>query len=73
MIQVTLLNKKKIFINADLIEMVEETPDTIITLTTEKKIIVRESVDEIISRVIAYKRRIYNSKMLGADWDEYTN
>jgi len=73
MIQVTLLNNKKVYINADLIEQVEETPDTIITLTTDKKIIVREPASEIISRVIAYKRRLYNSQTLGEDWVENTN
>jgi flagellar protein FlbD len=73
MIRVTLLNDREIVINADLIELVEETPDTIITLSTDKKIIVKESVDEIISRVIAYKRRIYNSGILGTEWEEYTN
>lgn len=43
-------------LNADLIETVEETPDTVITLTTGKKIIVEESSAEIISRVLEYRR-----------------
>jgi len=43
-------------LNADLIETVEETPDTVITLTTGKKIIVEESSDEIIRRVLEYRR-----------------
>jgi flagellar protein FlbD len=42
-------------INADLIEFVETTPETIICLTTGKKIMVRESIDEIIERVAAFK------------------
>jgi len=45
-------------LNADLIETVEETPDTVITLTTGKKIIVEESSDEIIRRVLEYRRSI---------------
>ena len=73
MIKITLLNNKSIYINAELIEAVEKTPDTIITLTTEKKIIVREDVDEIISRVIEYKRRIYNRQFFQADMNEDTN
>lgn len=73
MIQVTLLNDKKVYINAELIEQVESTPDTIITLTTDKKILVKESVPEIIARVIAYKRRLYNSQELGEDWIENKN
>ena len=73
MIKVTALNKSEFFINAELIEMVEKTPDTIITLSTEKKILVRESTDEIISRVIEYKRRIYNSKVSGMNLQECNN
>jgi flagellar protein FlbD len=76
MIEVTLLNSRKVrkvVINADLIEVVEETPDTIITLNTERKMIVREKLDEIVSRVISYKRRIYNSDPLNIDWEELNN
>ena len=73
MIKVTLLNNKNIYLNAEMIELVEETPDTIITLTTDKKIIVREAIDEIISRVISYKRRIYIRKLLSSNWEDYSN
>ncbi len=45
-------------LNVDLIETVEETPDTVITLTTGKKIIVEESSDEIIRRVVEFRRAI---------------
>lgn len=45
MIEVTRLNGKGLTINSDLIEMLEETPDTVITLTTGKKIIVKMKVD----------------------------
>ena len=47
MIDVTKMNGGSITVNADLIETVEETPDTIITLTTGKKIIVKESRQEV--------------------------
>jgi len=43
-------------INADLIETVEATPDTVVTLTTGHKLIVEESVDEVIRRVVEFKR-----------------
>jgi len=56
MIKVTRLNDTELVVNVDLIEFVESTPDTIISLTTGKKIIVCESVDEIIERVAAFKR-----------------
>ena len=42
MIEVTRLNDTKLLINSDLIELVEETPDTVITLTTGRKLIVKE-------------------------------
>ena len=58
MIKVTRLNGKELIINADLIETVEATPDTIITLTTNSKFMVRETPEEVVDRVVEYKRRI---------------
>ncbi|MDD7403888.1 MAG: flagellar FlbD family protein [Butyribacter sp.] len=55
MIDVTKINGKEITINAELIETVEETPDTVITLTTGKKIIVKESRQIIKNLVKLYK------------------
>ena len=51
MIEVTRLNGTQILVNADLIELVEETPDTVITFTTGRKIIVKESRQQIKSLV----------------------
>ncbi len=59
MIQVHKLNGKDIIINCDLIETIESTPDTTITLTTGKLLIAQESVEEIRARVIEYKRKLY--------------
>ena len=59
MIKLTRLNKTNLIVNSELIEFVEATPDTIITLTTRQKVIVRESVDEVIDSVIEFKRRIF--------------
>ena len=59
MIKLTRLNKTNLIVNSELIEFVEATPDTIITLTTGQKVIVRESVDEVIDSVIEFKRRIF--------------
>jgi flagellar protein FlbD len=56
MIQVTRLNGRKVVINALLIEMVEATPDTVITLTTGNKLVVRESVQDVIGLVTEYIR-----------------
>jgi flagellar protein FlbD len=57
MIKVTRLNDTELVINADLIEFVEAIPDTIISLITGKKIMVKNSPDEIIERVAAFKRQ----------------
>ena len=57
MIKVTTLHDNQFIINADLIELIEKTPDTIITLTTGKKIIVKESLDEVLQKVIEYRQQ----------------
>jgi flagellar protein FlbD len=59
MIEVTRLRGSKVVLNAELIETVEETPDTVITLTSGKRYIVSESSDEIIQLVIEYKKKIF--------------
>jgi len=56
MIEVTKLNGVKILVNPHLFETVEETPDTVITLTTGKKIIVKESRQEIKNLVELYRK-----------------
>ena len=56
MIRVTRINEAELVINADLIEFVEAIPDTMITLTTGKKIMVQESIDDVIARVAEFKR-----------------
>lgn len=58
MINVTRFNGKSFILNAELIEVMEETPDTVITLTTGHKYIVRESLDEVLDRILDYKRNI---------------
>lgn len=63
-IKVNRLNGEEIVVNADLIEIVKSTPDTIIKLTTNKKILVEESVDDVIDKVIEYKRKVFNNLML---------
>ena len=57
MIKVTRLNDTELVINADLIEFIEAIPETIVSLTTGKKIMVREKVDDIIERVAEFKKR----------------
>ena len=59
MIEVTKLNGVKILVNPQLFEIVEETPDTVITLTTGKKFIVKESRQEIKNLVKLYRKDIF--------------
>ncbi len=56
MIKVTRINNSEIIINSDLIEFVESSPDTIISLTDGKKIIVKETPDDIIQKVAKFRR-----------------
>jgi flagellar protein FlbD len=59
MIKITRLNGKCFYINNDLIEFIEETPDTVITTTTGKKVIVSESVEEVIELIFKAKGKVY--------------
>ncbi|MBM3811962.1 MAG: flagellar protein [Acidimicrobiia bacterium] len=65
MIWLTRLNHKPFVLNSDLIEQVEAMPDTIVTLITGQKLIVSESADEVVERVIAFRRAIGLSGMSG--------
>ncbi|MGE5404765.1 MAG: flagellar FlbD family protein [Candidatus Saccharibacteria bacterium] len=58
MLNLTRLNGQKITLNLDLIETMEETPDTVITLTTGKKLVVKESIQQIVSDIVKFKRMI---------------
>ena len=59
MIELTRLNEVKFSLNPELIELIETTPDTVITLTTGKKLIVKESRQEVKNLVLSYKRAIF--------------
>ena len=59
MIEVTKINGSKVLINPDLMELVEETPDTVITFTTGRKIIVKESSQEVKNLVKLYRKDIF--------------
>ncbi|MDL2288043.1 flagellar FlbD family protein [Oscillospiraceae bacterium OttesenSCG-928-F05] len=58
MVEVTRLNGKTFFVNPDLVEFIEETPDTVLTLINGQKLIVTEGAEEVVSRIVAYKARI---------------
>jgi flagellar protein FlbD len=58
MIQLTRLNHVPLIVNADLIEHVEVTPDTVVALTTGQKFLVLESAEEVVERVIGYRKAL---------------
>ncbi len=58
MIQLTKINGHQIVLNSDLIEYIEETPDTVITLNNNDKVIVKDRMTEIIEKVIRYRRTL---------------
>ena len=66
MIYVTRLNHTPVVLNCDLIEHVETTPDTVISLTTGQKLMVLESAEEIIERVVKFRRSILSGEALNS-------
>lgn len=76
MIQLTRLNNQPIMVNSDLIKFVEEAPDTVITLITGEKMVVREAVAEICEQIVKFRASIFHgptgaaSHHLAPDKDE---
>jgi flagellar protein FlbD len=58
MIHLTRLNRTAVVLNCDLIELIETTPDTVITMTSGQKILILESTEEIIDRVCNFRRSL---------------
>lgn len=63
MIKLTGLNKKEFILNAEVIEKIEIVPETLITLINGKKYIVLESTEEVIKRVLMYKKKIFTGEL----------
>jgi len=59
MIYLKRMNNKEFIVNVDLIELIEETPDTVITLNNGHKMIVIETAEEVMKKIIDYKRKIF--------------
>ncbi|HPC99747.1 MAG TPA: flagellar FlbD family protein [Acetivibrio sp.] len=59
MIKLTKLNGTEFVLNCELIEIIEKTPDTIISTTNGKKFVVVETIEEIVNKVLQYKRSIF--------------
>lgn len=58
MITLTRLNSQPLIVNSDLIKYVENAPDTVITLVTGEKLVVREGADVVVNRIVEFRRRI---------------
>jgi len=67
MIQLTRLNNQPLVLNSDLIKFVEQAPDTVITLVTGEKIVVRENVEQILERILEFRRSVLSGIFPG--WD----
>jgi flagellar protein FlbD len=67
MIQLTRLNNHPLVVNSDLIKFVEQAPDTVITLVNGDKIVVRESAQDVLERVVGFRRSVLQGIMLW--WD----
>jgi len=67
MIQLTRLNSHPLALNSDLIKFVEQAPDTVITLVTGEKIVVRENAQEVLDRVVQFRRAVLQGMMVW--WD----
>ena len=59
MIRLTRLNRIPLVLNSDLIEHIDVTPDTVITLTTGQILRVRETADEVVKRIVTFRRQIF--------------
>ncbi len=58
MIRLTRMNDVRFVLNAELIKYIESTPDTLITLVNGDRVMVREKLDDVVTRAIEYCRRI---------------
>jgi uncharacterized protein YlzI (FlbEa/FlbD family) len=67
MIQLTRLNNHPLAVNSDLIKFIEQAPDTVITLVTGEKIVVRENAQEVLDRIVQFRRSVLQGIMLW--WD----
>ena len=69
-IRVTRFDGTELIISAELVELLEAVPDTVITLTTGRKLVVREDVAEVARRIKQYRRDVYRGWADGVDSEE---
>lgn len=63
MIRLSRLNGKEFVVNCELIKIIEETPDTVITLTTGEKWMIRESAQQVVAETLAYRKRLFQEPL----------
>jgi flagellar protein FlbD len=59
MIELSRMNGKTFYLNCDLIQALESTPDTLVTLTNGEKFMVKETVNEVVAKTMEYRKRLY--------------
>jgi flagellar protein FlbD len=64
MIRLTRLNNRPLVVNSELIKFIENAPDTVITLVTGEKIVVLETAEEVITRIVEYCRRLRGPRLI---------
>jgi flagellar protein FlbD len=67
MIRLTRLNNQGLTVNSDLIKFVEQSPDTLITLLSGEKIVVRETVEQILAKIVEFRRSVLQGVSIA--WD----
>jgi flagellar protein FlbD len=67
MIHLTRINHSPLVLNADLIEHMESTPNTVISLVNGQKFVVLEPVEDVIGRIVAFRRAIYRCSLVTAE------
>lgn len=67
MIPVTRLNGSRFYLNAELVESVEGTPDTVIVLSNGTRVIVRERPEQIVAAILQYRRQVYGQPRFTAE------
>ena len=58
MVKVSRLNGKEFYVNSEMVQFIEETPDTVLTFTDGKKLVISESATEFVELVVCYRKKI---------------
>jgi flagellar protein FlbD len=71
MIRLTRLNNQPLAVNSDLIKFIEQAPDTVITLVTSEKIVVRETAEQVLERIVEFRRSVLRG--MAPPWETSAN